>query len=433
MQNLRLESIDLEITTNCNMACSYCYASIDKKDLVRGDMSNETIEQVLDLIVKYGYPKAVQGEKGMNKKPTIVTFYGGEPLLAFERIKYFVERSKERGMELSFSALSNGTIANEEMVKWFKDNKIWVQRSLDGCPEAQEKYRPNSIKKYEEATKIWKDFESSRRMTVQPEFAKLLIKSLRYFESQGFCRGLSPMPNFYIEWTEEQMQDFEKSLWQLGEYYIKCWNEGRPFYCYYFSREMIFRFLEPHKTYWGCGGARGLHCITWDGQITICHRFSREKPESVFYFGTIKEVLDGNAKGYGEEVLKKASMHEAGLRKDWADKCKDCIAQYSCEKGCMHTNFICTGNINTPPELYCRIRRTSARVVTILDSKLRCKDPDWWTRGNYLAQDYARRKQTPEYLVARLGEAVLRVDALKRQLEGGKNGLQKCNSNQGKQ
>ena len=62
MQNIRLESLDLEITTKCNLLCPYCYISLAKRDDI-GDMSDETIERVLDLVDKFGVPftQPIQG------------------------------------------------------------------------------------------------------------------------------------------------------------------------------------------------------------------------------------------------------------------------------------------------------------------------------------------------------------------------------------
>jgi uncharacterized protein len=383
---LHIESLDLEITSRCNLRCPYCYVGTGKYPM--GDMSDETIEQVLDLIFKYGVPQPTTGTdangKQVNVQATLISFYGGEPFLSFDRVKYFIIRSIERGMKLRFTALSNGTLGTQDNVNFLNYFNIWTQRSIDGCPEVQEKYRPNSIKRYEEVTKIFKDYNSSRRMTVQPEFAKDLLKSLEYFESQGFEKGCSPMPNYYIEWTDEQIEDFKKSLWDLGKHYLEKWKQGKAFYVYYLSREMVARFQGSN--HFGCGGARGLHCVSWDGHMYMCHRFSKERyeyPQTPFYFGHIIDVLNGTAKGYGEEVYARAADYLKG-RDAWNEECKTCIANGGCEKGCMHTNFKCTGDLKKQPKLYCEIRKEAARVVSWLDDQLRPLDREWWKQGNTL-------------------------------------------------
>ena len=423
MQDLKVQSLDLEITTKCNLACPYCYIGIAKlkQENNFGDMSDETMEMALDLIEKYGYPRPFKDERGGDHGATHVDFYGGEPLLVFDRIKHFVERSRERGMRLTFTALSNGTVGNRKMVEWFKSNNIHVQRSIDGCPEVQEKYRPNSVKAYEAQNEIWADFDQSRRMTIQPEFAGRLMESLLYFERMGFKRGISPMPNFYTDWSDEQIESFCKSIRELGDYYVKRWLEGRPFYCYYFSNEIVGRFLDPGRTQFGCGGGRGLHCLSWDGKVYMCHRFSKEVEDGPFCFGRVEAVLAGTAKGYGEGVRCRCKAYDLAGRGNWNEQCKGCVAQHGCEKGCMHTNWFTTGTLDGPPKLYCRIRQEAALVVTMIDSKLRCKDPDWWARpdtvkGGSGVHKYIQKKQEVPYLTARLGEAVIRVDELKNKI-----------------
>jgi radical SAM protein with 4Fe4S-binding SPASM domain len=352
------------------------------------DMTDETIEQVLDLIEKFGIPreayKIVKGKNGQNVRVPIpttqISFYGGEPILRFERVKKFIERSIERGMKLKFTALSNGTVGTPEIVNYLKYFNCWTQRSIDGHPEAQEKYRPNSIEAYKAQNEIWKDYPSSRRMTVQPEFAKDLLKSQHFFEEMGFWGGTSPMPNFYTEWTDEHIEDFKKSLWELGRYYVEMWKKGKPFYNYYFSNELSARYQNQKK--FGCGFARGLHCVSWDGYLYVCHRFSKSPTDGQFCAGHIKDVIDGTAKGYGEEVLKRAVQYQHNKREDWNPECLECPANAGCEKGCAHTNWECTGTLNKPPKLYCEIRKETAKIVTWMEEQLRPLDAQWWTKGN---------------------------------------------------
>lgn len=395
---LRVEALDVEITSLCNLGCSYCYVGIGKlnKTGMAGDMTDEIIEDTLNLIDKFGFPKPceIKLPNGKTKKQeaTKISFYGGEPMLSWERVHHFIERAWCRGMDLQFSILSNGTTGTQEQVNWLNKHNIWTQRSIDGYPEAQEKYRPNSIELYKEKNKIWKDFKHSRRMTVQPEFAKDLLKSQKFFEEMGFMEGTSPMPNYYTEWTQEQVDDFKKSLWDLGKYYLERWKAGTSFYNYYLTREMTNRFMNPSQNQqFGCGGGNGLHCVSWDGQVYLCHRFSKESRGSEYHFGSLKEVLTEKAKGYSDKVYKRVWQHLQN-EKEWDEKCKGCIARYGCEKGCMHTSFKCTGKIDKVPKIYCEIRIESAKVITWLDSQLRTTDADWWAKNNHLARNYLKNK-----------------------------------------
>ncbi|MEM3036131.1 MAG: radical SAM protein [Thermoplasmata archaeon] len=399
MRTISIKSLDLEITTRCNLMCQYCYINLAERSDLR-DMSDETIELVLDLIEKFGYPRPylvdANGVKS-KKNATQIAFYGGEPILAFDRVRKFVNRSIERGMKLNFSLLSNGTVGTQEQANWLKAHNIWVQRSIDGYPEAQEKYRKNSVDAYIKCNEIFKDYDSSRRMTVRPEFAKDLLKSQKFFESMGFYNGISPMPDYYADWTDEQINDFKNSLWDLAKYYVEKWKEGKPFYNYYFNSEIIGRFIMQRSDF-GCGGGRNLFAVDKDGWVYLCHRFTSDPHNSPFCFGHIKEILEGTAKGFDKEVEEQISKHEKGNPQDWYDECKTCLAQYGCEKGCMHTNIKTTGYINRPPKLYCEIRKTATECVLWIDIQLRHLDRKWYLKPPTLKTNNERiRKMIIEY------------------------------------
>lgn len=389
MQNLRIESLDLEITTKCNLACAYCYIGMAKLKKQMGcikDMTDEQIEDVFQLIEKYGFTKPMQEELPNGKKRQIkathIDFYGGEPLVSFERVKYFIEKSKERGMKLTFSLLSNGTNGTKEQFEYLKKNNVWIQRGIDGHPDVQNQYRPNTIEKYLEVSKIIRDFRDSRRMTVNPEWAKDLMKSMEWFEEHGYRRGMSPVPNFYPEWTDEQTNDFKKSLWQLAKYYVERWKDDDPFYIYQFSEEIEGRFMNRRAM--GCGGARGLHCVCVDGYIWTCHRFSKEAKDGPYCFGTVKEALAGTAKGYGKDLTDRIEKIKQPMNEtNWNEECRYCIAQKTCKKGeCMHCNLKCNGDINKPPKLYCELHRETVKIIDWIDNQLRGFDPYWWAKGN---------------------------------------------------
>jgi radical SAM protein with 4Fe4S-binding SPASM domain len=110
-----------------------------------------------------------------------------------------------------------------------------------------------------------------------------------------------------------------------------------------------------------------------------CHRFANEKRDGDFCFGHIKEVLNETAKGYGEIVLDR--MEEVKAKK-YPEKCRNCVAEVGCEKGCYHANWMCKGNLTEPPDFYCRIRQESAKQVTYADIRLKHIDPLWFTKGN---------------------------------------------------
>lgn len=118
-------SMRLIIGKNCNLHCSYCsqeptkcsgdYLTNARKDKA---ILNKTLNTLVPLIK----------ERNIDN----LTFWGGEPLLYFKQIPYIVEYLKDNGCECSFSTLTNGTLLNEKMVKFFIDEKFYTTISHDG-------------------------------------------------------------------------------------------------------------------------------------------------------------------------------------------------------------------------------------------------------------------------------------------------------------
>jgi His-Xaa-Ser system radical SAM maturase HxsB len=111
-------------TLRCEQSCQYCQVSRQNADRPGYDMSEETAERALDL---------------MFQSPAshfTLEFQGGEPLLNFELIRFIVPRAKERAARLnkglSLVVATNLTSATEEMLHYFRDQKIDVSTSLDG-------------------------------------------------------------------------------------------------------------------------------------------------------------------------------------------------------------------------------------------------------------------------------------------------------------
>ncbi len=119
-------------TMACNMACEYCYEANKK-----GRMTAETIEAILKYI-----------EKNAGKVNDVsLTWYGGEPLLAFDIIedlsRSLIDLSEERKLKYSSYIITNGYLLNRDTVdKLVKLRVDGAQITLDGPARMHNKKRP---------------------------------------------------------------------------------------------------------------------------------------------------------------------------------------------------------------------------------------------------------------------------------------------------
>lgn len=126
----------LILTDDCNFRCSYCAnSSVYKysKGYKRKTMDYKTLDKALYFYYEK-YKKNII--KDPNIKFTIV-FYGGEPLLEFEKIKYVIKKVENEFhiKKPIYSVTTNGYVLNDAMVDIFKQYRFDVNVSMDGYKE----------------------------------------------------------------------------------------------------------------------------------------------------------------------------------------------------------------------------------------------------------------------------------------------------------
>lgn len=119
------DSLSLVIapTTGCNFACPYCFEG-EKEDK---RMSKEVINDLISFI---------QSSKDIPKID--ITWYGGEPLTAFDIMKEIVSRIKIECSQkiISQSIVTNGYLINNKVIEFMKEEKFTsIQITFDGTEE----------------------------------------------------------------------------------------------------------------------------------------------------------------------------------------------------------------------------------------------------------------------------------------------------------
>lgn len=121
--------IILELTGACNLRCTYCiYGStkIGFREFNGRSMSKEIIE------------KSVQYLSERGKQDVYISFYGGEPLLRFDLMKYAIEYARKHitNKNLHFGFTTNLTLMTEEIASYLvRVPNLSLVFSIDG-PEA---------------------------------------------------------------------------------------------------------------------------------------------------------------------------------------------------------------------------------------------------------------------------------------------------------
>lgn len=332
------------LTEECNLRCDYCYIYKQAKTMTV-DIARDSV----DFLFK---------NAGLQDNRLGVCFFGGEPLLEPKLLELVADYALEKAGKthtINFSITTNATLLSKSNAELLKKYNVKTTFSIDGINDAHDTHRKTIAGKGSFAM-IERNMEHllgladcTIRLTVTPETAATLCKSVKWLIEQGF-KSISISPVYESEWTEQTLSEYFDALENLYKYQAEIRSLGNS------ARinsilGLEEKLTEPGERGFGCGAARRMVAIDAKGFIYPCHRF-------VGYFKNgqsqqIGHVTQGFFKEKREYYIE--SCHTqfqegcgSGLFKDNvpnADKnCMSCSFSQGCSSACMAINEHMTGN-----------------------------------------------------------------------------------------
>lgn len=126
--------LTLELTERCNFGCRYCpQAHDDTRQARKADMSLETMRNAISCFVER---TSAAGDR-------TISFWGGEPLVRFNIMKYAVQLTADEYPELQpiYSFTTNASLISESIAQFLAHHRVQLLVSLDGPPGAHDLYR----------------------------------------------------------------------------------------------------------------------------------------------------------------------------------------------------------------------------------------------------------------------------------------------------
>ena len=373
---LPLTTMVLNVTNQCNLACTYCYEYGEDKivDTTNGAqpkfMSLETAKQSVEFMLK---------EAGDNKMAHL-TFFGGETLMNLpvlkETITYARQRAAEVGKDVDFSLTTNATLLKPDVIKYLVENRVGVTISFDGPPEVQNKFRVfhNGTGSYDiVAPKIKALLEQHK---TRPVGARVTLTSgnldvrtiyTHLTEEFGFREvGFAPVttsPNRDYALDEAGYDHMLAQFTALAEDFKEATIAGRH---HGFSnvKETIEEIHKGMSKAYPCGAGIGLMGVSTSGDVALCHRFAGSDSHKL---GTVRDGIDRAAQS---DFLDK---HHLENKTD----CASCWARPVCSGGCYHeahTRYADTTKANLH---YCDWIRAWTDVCLKVYAEIAERNPAW--------------------------------------------------------
>lgn len=200
------------VTNACNLRCKYCYEK-DKKNV---QMQRGTARQIFQYIK--------ERSEVLFDNDIQISIHGGEPLLNYDTLCYFVQLLRAWKKDISMNMTTNATLLDEEKLAFILENFNEISISIDGTSEIHDKNRvtPKGKGSFYDVSKNIDKLLAHRnniiaRMTVTPETVFNLYDSVAYLYNRGFCVISPILDQCDGHWDEETMEELKQQLLKLSD------------------------------------------------------------------------------------------------------------------------------------------------------------------------------------------------------------------------
>lgn len=334
-------SMTLEVTKSCNLNCKYCY---------QGDKSNKNMDKEIALkAIKIGFNEA----KKYKDKTLELDFYGGEPLMNVDLIKYCVSKAHELAgneFKVKFCMTTNMTLITEELVKFFIDENIQLKVSLDGDKNVHDLNRVyydgkgsyldviekwNLLKEYREKV----DFNIQVSHVITKNNYMHYHNSIKHLIELGFV-VIDTGIDYTATWTSEEFEVLKEQIEMTVDYVIESYKNKKKI-DYLFLQNSVEQNVEEVEFY-PCRAGEISNFISYDGYIYPCSEIDNRVCIGHVDTGIDTEKLN--------KILGICSINN--------EKCNKCSITNKCAcKSCLMLNLSVNNSFDIPIAIQCELRK----------------------------------------------------------------------------
>ncbi len=350
VENFPLSTMVLNVTTGCNLSCTYCY----KEDLATPSnglrMGLRTAIDSFELLLR----------QAKDRNRVNLVFFGGEPLsnlpLIREVVAYAERRGQEVGKTVDFSLTTNATLLTEDIVDWLDEHHFGLTVSMDGPKALHDVHRKTVggkgtydavVAKTRMLLARYRSRPVGARVTLTRGVTDVLAIHEHLKNDIGFFEvGFSPATSGDISdfnLTEDELAKVFTDMKALGQLYVEAAlrDENIGFAN---MHQLMSDLSDGTKKSVPCGAGIGMLAVDGEGDLHLCHRFTGSKMPS---FGNVETGIDAKSLGaFIEEAQDKS-----------ARACGACRIRNLCAGGCYHESYARFEDPHSPVYHYCDLMR----------------------------------------------------------------------------
>lgn len=346
------------MTEECNMRCEYCiYSDKYPKEITysKDELSFETAKKAFDIFYDIHKEKVKRGYK----KPPMISFYGGEPLLKYNLMVQIVDYIKTVDNSTVYYITTNGTILNDEIINFLIEFNFIITFSLDGFKENHDRNRitVNGKPTFDIIVENIKKFQSIKKERNIKQLISFnycydnytdLYKCARFFEDNYeifypffiLYNQINPFDNTYYSWVEKNKMNLEKNILKnsysmIKSIFINKINESDKFKeivinLFIGEFSLMIRSKWANMEYFNACIPLSKMAVYADGTFSLCEKMNKKHP-----IGNVRDGINIF------EIKKVVSLFKENYI---SKKCKYCEIKRICPTCYMYMND--KGDIN---------------------------------------------------------------------------------------
>ncbi len=375
----------LHLTHDCNLRCPYCFTG---KKFDR-EMTADTVKKTVEFVVDYAK---------QHEQRAVFSFFGGEPMMAWDRMKELVLYAEEVAAREKVTAIfrmnTNGMLIKEEHLEFFDAHDLIFILSIDGneAMHDTERRTEGDIGSFATLAKRLPRFLEHNpglmaSVVITPKNLDHAADGLAYLLDTGF-RYLIIKPDVTQAWSRADIDKLEQQYSRVADDYLARCRRGDEVYINLFDDKWINHTKGAEAISIRCDVGTSQISISPSGNIFPCVRWVKEDEGTVPNLGNVFA-------GFNAEALSKIRAESQAPKQP----CGDCSYNDGrCANECACEHYSATGRIDTPAPALCEHEQVMVPIADRVGNTLWAEQNPVFLRKLYprLTQIRVGREETSE-------------------------------------
>lgn len=359
-----LYKLTLNVTNKCNLNCKYCYANGGNYCSSEGMMDIATAKAAIDLF----YSKY--------KRISIIQFFGGEPLLNEETIRFacqYITELHDAGRIDAlpvFGAVTNGTIYSEKLAETINKYDISLTFSIDGPEQVHD-----GMRVYKDGAGSFQNvkdcIEKYEKHNIKPNMVEATYNSCHeangcsVIDTVKFIKDEMGIANIHITpvcgGEDYGLQNRDSFVDSVEESFREM-SENKKEYSYLHTQHIVKSLKTRKADKYHCEAGISNFSVSCRGDVYPCFMFTDIEE---FCMGN---VFDSTPVFDNPKFMKLQDSFKSFNKYEYA-KCKDCFNNRICS-GCLGSNYFNCNDIFCTSDDDCEMEKRMTEKVLIALSDL---------------------------------------------------------------